>query len=313
MMSFSKVLLTALYASALTVIVEGKDSIASGGGAGGGSNGRFERLTGSSASTSGNTLVGSSNIQSSLVTTTTVASTGSNANKNTSTSSNVSGKNTIESSVTTTISNVGSSSNVDRDQSIASNTGSSNNNAAPVNNNSNVAQNFGTHGTLADRPFDVMCPICDAVSDKSYNQGLMIQMGGESWSCGYLQETVQDVDQFSQWEDEAGICRQSQLLAEDAGCCAQTMYIDLPGENLNNPCSLCGAGQVPTENKDKLVNTGLVGSHTCGGIEFAMLQGVFSSNMCPQIIPNIERECCFSTFYTSGRSAPLGLRGAVVP
>ncbi len=335
-MSFNKVILIALYSSALAVVVQGRETISQGGGAGGGSNGRGDNkassttslTSASSSGSSGNSLVGSDYNQSSTVQTPPTpnitptitpagsgSSTSSNNNVDTTTTTNPeNGKNIIESSTTTTISNVGSSSNVERDNLY--NSANNNNNAASQgqnNNNNNIPQNFGTTGSLADRPFDVLCPICDAVPDKSYDESRKINMGGESWTCGYLQETVQDADQNSPWADVRGVCRQSQLLAEDAGCCAQTMYINMPGEDLNDPCELCGGFEVPLANKDKLVNTGILGSHTCGGIDFAMKQGVFSSNNCGQVSAAIFSECCLYNYSQTARSAPGMLRGAVVP
>jgi len=344
-MFFNKVILIALCSSALAVIVQGRETIAQGGGAGGGSNGRGQsKATSTTSSTSsassassassGNSLVGADYTQSSTVpsnittTTTTIipagsASSSSSSNNNnnvdtTTTTNPETGKNIIESSTSNTMSNVGSTSNIDRDNVYTGGNNNNDNNAASSpgqNNNNDIPQNFGTTGSLADRPYDVLCPICDAVADKSYDEGRMINMGGESWTCGYLQETVQDADQFSPWPDVAGVCRQSQLLAEDAGCCADTMYINMPGEDLNDPCELCNGFEVPYGNKDKLVNTGYVGSHTCGGIDFAMKEGIFSSNICKPVADNIYAECCMFDYSQTqtARSGTALTRGGVLP
>ena len=235
------------------------------------------------------------NTGSTITTTTTVigSAVGSSTTNN---NNNSSGNSNGNVSTTITISNVGSSSNINRDNQISNiqnSAGNVNNNGLPPN-FSDVPQNFGSTGSLAIREVDVVCPICDAVSDKSYNEGLRIDVGEEMWTCGYLQETVQDTDQYSIYDDVAMMCRQSQILAEEGGCCgSNTMYINTPGEMLNNPCNLCDWRDVPDSNLDKLVNTRVVGSHTCGGLEYAMMRGVFSSNMCPLISANIKDECCF--------------------
>lgn len=156
------------------------------------------------------------------------------------------------------------------------------------------------------------CHICDAVVDKSYNADLEVDVGdGEMWTCGYLQETVQDVDPNSLFADEQNLCRHTQLKAERGGCCSQTMYIDMPGADVNDPCFLCGSNPVAVGKGDKLVDTGLVGSHTCSSLDMIMRQNIFSANLCPRIIENAASFCC--TPGTSGVSSSSFLRGAAMP
>ena len=158
-----------------------------------------------------------------------------------------------------------------------------------------VTNNFGTTGTLEDRVANVACPICNALPDNSYFENISVNVGtGQPWTCGYLQETVQDTDMNSIYDSERVMCRNAQRLSEEGGCCSQTMYTNLPGRDPNDPCSLCGS-EVPVEKAGELVDTVIIGSHTCGSIDMIMGEGMLSATMCPQIKAYTKDFCCTGT------------------
>jgi hypothetical protein len=186
-----------------------------------------------------------------------------------------------------------------------------NSGSSSKNNNSGSTGNFGTTGTLGDRVADVACPICNALPNNSYFESKSVNVGTGTWTCGYLQETVQDTNMNSIYDSERLMCRNAQRLSEEGGCCSQTMYINLPGKDPNDPCTLC-ATDVPADKFYTLVDTGVMGSHTCGSLDMIMGHGMLSSTMCPQIKAKTATSCCNSSPASAAvsRSAPL-LRGGV--
>jgi len=124
---------------------------------------------------------------------------------------------------------------------------------------------------------------------------------GITWTCDYLQETVQDVDAQSRNPSEALMCAQAQLQGENGGCqCGgaamapiQSTYTDI-----NMACDMC-AGQassvVPTSNYDKTVATGVVGTMNCKGLYDAAAAGTISSTLCPQVQRAAGSQCCSSS------------------
>jgi hypothetical protein len=96
------------------------------------------------------------------------------------------------------------------------------------------------------------------------------------------------------YDSERVMCQNAQRLSEEGGCCAETMYINLPGRDPNDPCTLCGS-EVPVEKAGELVDTIIMGSHTCGSLDMIMGEGMLSSTMCPQIKANTKDFCCTGT------------------
>ncbi len=314
MISIKKVLLFSVYTAALTNIAFGqRQSLSLGGGAGGGSRGRVSK----GKDKNNDSDIASFTASNSVGSTTTAVAGGASSSATTTlvssgSSSTTGSQNSGFGSIETTMQNVGSSENAIRDQeSIIGITSPSTANTA---NDSNAPQNFGTTGSLAIREVPVTCPICDAVPDKSYDESLKVNVGQESWTCGYLQETVQDTDQHSIYRNERSMCRQSQIIAEEGGCCgSQVMYIRTEGEMLNDPCSLCDWHAVPDQNKDKDVDTKLVGTHSCGGLEFIMARGMFNAQMCPMIKANIRDECCSYLPSMADKAAAAAAESPPVP
>jgi len=177
-----------------------------------------------------------------------------------------------------------------------SNSNINNNNNQDTSYNSGSSNNYsGSGGTLENRVIEVSCAIC---SGDSYDPNEKLSNG---WNCGYLQETVQDVNVNSQWEDERIHCQLAQLEAESGGCCPTKTFSNRVS-NINDPCSLCGAGSVPVSKLNILTQTPL-GRHSCGGLADAMNSGILSANLCPAVIAQAGSTCCIS-----GRSGSL--RGA---
>jgi len=310
MISFKKFSLFVVSCTISTDVVLGaRESVnINAGGAGGGSNRRnnnaaVNNQSPTSMPPTNNSMGGSTNIASSVGSSTSNVDYNSGNNNNSGTTINTSTRpsNTGGSTTATaTIPSNNSGSTTNTATRPSSNNGSSSNN--------NGGMNFGDHGTLSDREADVTCPICNAVPDYSYDSNVQVNVGSEMWSCGYLQETVQDVDPQSLYTDERNSCRRAQITAEEQGCCSQTMYINQAGVDFHDPCFLCGNGSVASNKLNQLVDTGVVGSHSCAGLDMVMKDHIFSANLCPTIIENAAPFCCNAG--VTARSAGMGyLRG----
>ena len=148
--------------------------------------------------------------------------------------------------------------------------------------------------TLDNRPDDLplLCPICRTNDRPIINpQHTFTMSNGITWSCHYLQETVQDVD-MDGWESERLMCRHAQLLGEMHGCMCGGVELPLLSEQYNdiNPaCNMCATiasssstqssasssssssmllGFVPFSNYKKTVDTQSFGTHNCKGMYF---------------------------------------------
>jgi len=153
-----------------------------------------------------------------------------------------------------------------------------------------------------NRAVPVTCSICRSTSRPLLNPTKSFTMpNGLSWTCNYLQETVQDVDEQSSYESERIMCRQAQLQAETGGCqCGgaplapmNSMFTDI-----NPACNLC-AGQaspvVPISNYNEVVQTNVVGSMNCKGLYDAMTDGIISAALCPAVQRAAGSTCCTSS------------------
>lgn len=129
------------------------------------------------------------------------------------------------------------------------------------------------------------------------NPSQSFQMNGDSWTCGYLQDTVQDVNPYNGAEGEARWCALAQTFAEENCSCSGP---DIPSLNdqykdLNPACDLCQGQQlnyVPQVNSGITANTGVAGNMNCLGLYNAMSQGVLTSNLCPIVVANAGPVCC---------------------
>jgi hypothetical protein len=127
--------------------------------------------------------------------------------------------------------------------------------------------------------------------------GASFQMNGDTWTCGYLQDTVQDVNPYNGAPGEARWCALAQTFAEDHCQCDGP---NIPSMNdsyrdLNPACDLCQGQQlnyVPSVNSGLTANTGVAGNMNCQGLYNAMAQGVLTTNLCPTVIQNAGPVCC---------------------
>lgn len=129
------------------------------------------------------------------------------------------------------------------------------------------------------------------------NPSESFQMNGETWTCRYLQDTVQDVNPYNGAEGEARWCALAQTFAEQHCTCSGPQIPSMNDyvQDLNPACDLCQGQQlnyVPSVNSGLTANTGVAGNMNCLGLYNAMSQGVLTSNLCPIVIANAGPVCC---------------------
>lgn len=122
-------------------------------------------------------------------------------------------------------------------------------------------------------------------------------MNGENWSCGYLQDTVQDVNPYNGAAGEARWCALAQTFANKYCTCNGPDIGDLNDQvkQINPACDLCRGQQlnyVPSVNSGITANTGVAGNMNCEGLYNAMAQGVLTSSLCGTVISNAGPTCC---------------------
>jgi hypothetical protein len=123
-------------------------------------------------------------------------------------------------------------------------------------------------------------------------------MNGDTWTCGYLQDTVQDVNPYSGAAGEARWCGLAQLWAEN-NCACIGPDIAPTTDNIKDPnpaCDLCAGNfqfdSVPQLNAELTANTGVAGNMNCEGLYNAMAEGVLTTNLCPTVQANAGPTCC---------------------
>jgi len=129
------------------------------------------------------------------------------------------------------------------------------------------------------------------------NPGKSFSMNGEPWTCGYLQDTVQDVNPYNGADGEARWCALAQTFAENHCDCVgpQIPSLNQQYKDQNKGCDLCQGQQlnyVPSVNSGITANTGVAGNMNCEGLYNAMSQGVLTSNLCPIVVQNAGPTCC---------------------
>jgi hypothetical protein len=169
--------------------------------------------------------------------------------------------------------------------------------------------------TLDDREVPVLCNICRSDDRPMLNPSKSFTMAnGITWTCKYLQETVQDVDENG-WDGERLMCRQAQLQGESGGCeCGGPALPNLSDQfsDINPECNLCTGvsgnnnGMVPIGNYDKTVATGVIGTMNCKGLFDAMIDGIISTTLCPTIQQQAGSACCSSSSSDSTDSGTGG-------
>lgn len=129
------------------------------------------------------------------------------------------------------------------------------------------------------------------------NPSESFQMNGKSWTCEYLQATVQDVNPYSGAAGEARWCGLAQTFAEESCTCNGPSIKPMSSnvKDLNPACDLCAGMQfdyVPTVNAGLTADTGVAGNMNCKGLYNAMSQGVLTSNLCGDVTRNAGPVCC---------------------
>lgn len=129
------------------------------------------------------------------------------------------------------------------------------------------------------------------------NPSESFKMNGETWTCQYLQDQVQDVNPYNGAAGEARWCALAQTFASEH-CTCNGPQIPALNDIVHNPnpaCDLC-KGQplnyVPSVNSGITANTGVAGNMNCLGLYNAMSQGVLTSTLCPIVIQNAGPTCC---------------------
>lgn len=153
--------------------------------------------------------------------------------------------------------------------------------------------------TLDIRQVPVLCNICRRHDRPLLNpQHTFTMSNGISWTCHFLQETVQDVDEDG-WESERLMCRHAQLQAENHGCECGGEYLEPLSEqysDIHPACDMCASVSnspiVPFSNYGKTVDTQLIGTHNCKGLFEAMADGILSKDFCPIIQEIAGPICC---------------------
>lgn len=167
---------------------------------------------------------------------------------------------------------------------------------------------FFVQGTVAQYPAGKTfkpgyCNICrdapnnDIAWRNLANLGESFKMNGETWTCGYLQDTVQDVNPYSGAPGEARWCGLAQTFAENECTCNGPTIPSMNDQvqNLNPACDLCKNQEfsyVPQVNAGITANTGVAGNMNCLGLYNAMSEGVLTSNLCDTVIQNAGPTCC---------------------
>jgi len=147
------------------------------------------------------------------------------------------------------------------------------------------------------------CNVCRDAPNNSVawrnlvNPSQSFKMNGETWTCQYLQDTVQDVNPYNGAAGEARWCTLAQTFAEQHCTCngPQIPSMNDQVQNLNPACDLCQGQQlnyVPSVNSGITANTGVAGNMNCQGLYNAMSQGVLTSNLCPIVKANAGPVCC---------------------
>jgi hypothetical protein len=150
------------------------------------------------------------------------------------------------------------------------------------------------------------CNVCrngGYVEDKNHNFEMVDEVAGTSftWSCGYLEEALANVDAINGAPGEAFYCALAQLWADRECACSGDPAP--PNDNVVDPnpaCDLCGSidgverqlSFVPELLKNELVDTGIAGRMPCGGLYYALSEGILPSNLCPDVKRNAGHYCC---------------------
>jgi hypothetical protein len=138
------------------------------------------------------------------------------------------------------------------------------------------------------------------------------------WSCGELEASVADLDPTSTGAPgEAYLCALAQWWTEQECACGGPSLPPLASyfTDPNPACDLCATingvkhqfPAVPDVMKDKIAPTGFAGNQNCGGLEYAMAEGILSVRNCPIVQKNAGPICCNLPAVTKNNNS-LGFR-----
>jgi hypothetical protein len=149
-----------------------------------------------------------------------------------------------------------------------------------------------------------LCNVCQNSDDgdrylANPDQSFVNPASGDTWTCGFLQEAVQDVDPTASGAaGEAYLCSVYQIYAEQYCTCSGP---DVPSllngryKDLNPSCNLCDGhtlNYVPYFREEQTVDTGKFGTHNCIGLfEAAMYGNIFDEDSCDEVAQTYG-QCC---------------------
>lgn len=147
------------------------------------------------------------------------------------------------------------------------------------------------------------CNICKDTADglparELANPSESFVMNGDTWTCGYLQETVQDVNPYNGAPGERRWCALAQLWADSPCTCTGPEPLPPPDVKDPNPaCDICPPGlyqfdYVPAVNAEVTANTGVAGNMNCEGLYHAASEGVLTANLCGTVRDTAGPVCC---------------------
>lgn len=136
---------------------------------------------------------------------------------------------------------------------------------------------------------------------------------GDTWTCGDLQDAVQDVNPTSSGAaGEARLCYIYQIYAEQYCTCAGPEVPSLfeEYEDINAPCNLCEGYElnyVPNVNNETTVDTSMFGTQNCLGLYEAALEGdVLDEDSCDSVWSEFEACCSIPDLPDSGNGSGGG-------
>lgn len=151
---------------------------------------------------------------------------------------------------------------------------------------------------LVDIVSGLGCPICRSYDRPLLNPGHKFTMkNGQGqtadWTCGFLEESVEDVNPAN--EGEGFFCALAQTWAERECSCGGPPITPFQDQVIDpNPkCNMCVDDRtVPFIQREELVQTGIAGRMACGGLYDALARGVLPAYLCPDIQRNTADFCC---------------------
>ena len=145
-------------------------------------------------------------------------------------------------------------------------------------------------------------PFCNVCRDSPHgwrgmtNHGKWFQNNGKWWTCGQVEQSMQDVRVRGPHAtaQEKNWCHTIQEIVLANCDCYGAALAPQPVHDPNPGCELCpNNAPVPVKNRQKTVQTGVVGNMNCKGLRHAMMQGVLTANTCSRVANNARAACCY--------------------